>query len=161
MTLETFKLTEKNHFIAMEYYYLILNRTFLILLTKDYLIGIQGNGLVSIEGGDNILARELTATMAIKGDLTDPYSYLKNKYLEKASNLDFFDGSLIDANKTNFIIKRSDIKNVYHDPKKKWGMGYYPHDGKVFVETIKNKKREFIILGNQSGQDISNWLLTN
>ncbi len=39
-------------------------------------------------------------------------------------------------------------------------MGYYPHDGRVTIETFENKKREFIILGNQSGQDIANWILT-
>ena len=41
---------------------------------------------------------------------------------------------------------------------KKWGMGYYPHDGKVYVKTKNGKKKEFIILGSQSGKEIENWI---
>jgi hypothetical protein len=37
-------------------------------------------------------------------------------------------------------------------------MGYYPHDGKVYVRTKDGKNREFIILGSQSGQEIKNRL---
>lgn len=33
--------------------------------------------------------------------------------------------------------KNSDIRRLYHDPKKKWGMGYYPHSRKIEIETIK------------------------
>jgi len=35
-------------------------------------------------------------------------------------------------------------------------MGPYPHDGRVTIETYDNNKREFIILGNQSGKSIAN-----
>jgi hypothetical protein len=38
-------------------------------------------------------------------------------------------------------------------------MGYYPHDGKVYIETHDGKKKEFIMLGNQSGQKIANLIL--
>lgn len=37
-------------------------------------------------------------------------------------------------------------------------MGSYPHDGKVHVKTQAGKKREFIILGNQSGEAIKAWI---
>jgi len=144
----------------MEYFYLILNRTFLVIKTKGYLIGIQGNGLVSVEGGKDILTRQITTNMAIKGDLTNPYSYLKNKYLEKITDLNLIDGSIVEANKTNFLIKLSDIKSANYNPSKKFGMGPYPHDGRVVIETFDNKKREFIILGNQSGKNIANLITT-
>lgn len=84
---------------------------------------------------------------------------MKNKYLDKIANLDLLDGSIINANKTNFILKISDIKSATYNPSKKFGMGYYPHDGRVTIRTIQNKKREFIILGNQSGQHIANLLI--
>ncbi|HJY06951.1 MAG TPA: hypothetical protein VJ323_11600 [Bryobacteraceae bacterium] len=48
----------------------------------------------------------------------------------------------------------SEITSVAYNPRKKWGMGYYPHDGRVIVQTLK-RQREFIILGNQSGQQIA------
>ena len=159
MTLKDFELTDKNHFVAMEYHTLILNRTFLILLTDEYFIGLQGNGVVSVEGGHNLFAREISKSMAIRGDLNNPYSYLKEKYIRGIENENLFDGSTIRKNKTNFIIEKSNISNAIYDEKKKWGMGPYPHDGKVYIETKDGKKREFIILGNQSGHKIANWIL--
>ncbi len=161
MKLKEIELTDNNHFVAMEYYFFILNRTFLIVKTQGYLVGIEGNGLISVESGGNILAREIASNMAVKGDLTNPYSYLKNSYIEKVENVDLLDGSLTKLNNTNFVIKISDIKNAQYNPKKKWGMGYYPHDGRVTIETFDNQKREFIVLGNQSGQKIASWILIN
>ena len=70
------------------------------------------------------------------------------------------DGSIIDVNKTNFLLKTSDIKSAVYNPAKKFGMGHYPHDGRVTIETYDNKKREFIILGNQSGKSIANLITT-
>jgi hypothetical protein len=160
MTLKEIQFTYDNHFVGMEYYFLLLNRTFLIIKAKGFLIGIQGNGLVSVEGGSNILTREITSTMAIKGNLTNPYSYIKNKYLEKVADLNLVDGSIIEANKTNFLIKLSDIKSANYNPAKKFGMGPYPHDGRVTIETYHDKKREFIILGNQSGESIAKLITT-
>ncbi|QQS28237.1 MAG: hypothetical protein IPM47_15395 [Sphingobacteriales bacterium] len=144
----------------MEYYYLILNRTFLVIKSKGLLIGIQSNGLVSVEGGKDILTREIISNMAIKGDFTNPYSYLKNKYLGKIVYLNLTVGSIVEGNKTNFLIKLSDIKSAIYNPSKEFGMGPYSHDGRVTIETYDNNKREFIILGNQSGEHIAHLITT-
>jgi hypothetical protein len=161
MKFKDFKLNENNHFVAMQYFGLILNRTFLVLLTNDLIIGIKVNGLVSVESGGNIIAKELSATMTVKGDLQNPYSYINSKYLDRVQEYELLDGSILTQNKSNFVIKRTDIKNAYYDAKKKWGMGYYPHDGKVYIEIFDGRKKEFIILGNQSGQKIANLILTH
>jgi hypothetical protein len=155
MKFKDFELKENNHFIAMQYFGLILNRTFLVLLTNEFLIGIKVNGLVSVEGGGNIFVKEVTTAMAIRGDLDNPYSYMKAKYIDRIQNYDILDGSILTQNKANFVIKKLDIKNAHYDPRKKWGMGYYPHDGKVYVETLDGKKKELIVLGNQSGDKIA------
>jgi hypothetical protein len=175
MTLKDFLLGPKNNFVAMEYYWLILNRTFLILLTDDFLIGIQGNGNIATEGGKDIYASfkvkgfdvsvpisinhaaPYINKLVVRGDLSNPYSYLKVKYIEEVEDIDLTGDSFLKI-KANFRINRREIKNVYHDSRKKWGMGYYPHDGKVYIETLDNKKKELIILGNQSGQKIVNWI---
>ena len=143
--------------MAMEYYGLILNRTYLVILADNKLIGIVVNGLVSVEshGKGAIISNQ----MAIKGDLTNPYAYIKKSYFDKIRNLDLFGEELLKAEKSNFRINTNDISNATYDSRKKWGMGNYPHDGKVYLETKNGKKREFIILGNQSGGDIANWLL--
>lgn len=160
MKYKDFELKSDNHFVAMQYYALILNRTFLVILTNDVLIGIKVNGLISIESGGNVIAKEISKTMAVRGDLQNPYSYVKSKYIDEVQDCELLDGSILTHDKSNFIIKRADIKNAYYDPKKKWGMGYYPHDGKVYIETFDGKKKEFIISGNQSGNKIANLILT-
>ncbi len=159
MKFKDIELNDENHFVGMEYYFLILNRTFLIIKINNNLIGILGNGMISTEGGKDILTRKITSSLAVKGDLTNPNTYLKNKYLEKIDDVDLLDGSILNENKANFIIKIKDIKEVKYNSNKKFGMGAYPHDGRITIETHNNNKiREFIILGNQSGQKISNWI---
>ena len=160
MTLKNFDFKEDNHFIAMEYYNLILNRTFIILLTTEYLIGLQGNGMVSVEGGEDMFTKQITRSLAIKGDLMNPYSYLKEKYIREIENENLLGDSFLKLNKNNFKISKKDIKKVFYEPKKKWGMGNYPHDGRIYIETISGKKKELIILGDQSGEKIALWMMT-
>lgn len=160
MKFKEFELNSDNHFVAMQYFGLILNRTFLVLLTKDQIIGIKVNGIVSVESGGNRLVKELSNTMTVKGDLQNPYSYIKSEYLDRVKDLELVDTEILKQDKSNFVIYRADIINAYHDPKKKWGMGYYPHDGKVYVLTNDGKKKEFIILGNQSGNKVASLILT-
>lgn len=154
MTITEFTATERKHFVALEYHWLILNQTFLVLLTDDALLGLKVNGVVSVEGGRNVLTREITHAMAIQGDLTNPYSYIKNSYAAKYEKLDVGSESILTIDKSNFQISYKDIASVSFDKSKKWGMGYYPHDGKVLVTTKDGRKREFVILGSQSGETI-------
>lgn len=155
MTFKDFKLNDSNHFVAMEYYGLILNRTFLVIKTEDRLIGLQANGLISVEAGD-FITQQAVRQMVVRGDLSNPYSYLKNSYLEKYTDEDLYSEQILSLYSANFSISLKDIRETYHDPKKKWGMGYYPHDGKVYVKYNTNKTKEFIILGDQSGKKIAN-----
>jgi len=128
-------------FIAMEYYALILNRTYVINIKDDALCGVVCRGLTSIEGGGDTLTRSATGKLAVNGDINDPNSYVDITAINK-------------PHRANFCIPLSDIRQVEYTPQKKWGMGYYPHDGRVFVVT-PDSKREFIILGNQSGKEIA------
>jgi hypothetical protein len=155
MRISEFEFTSDNHFVAMEYYWLILNRTFLVLITDDQLIGIKVHGLIGAESSD-ALANLLPLT--VDGDLQNPYSYINAKYIEGIKGIDLKSHDFLRANDSNFRINKSDIVETTYDKNKKWGMGHYPHDGKVYVKTRDNKKREFIILGAQSGQDIKSRL---
>ena len=124
----------------MEYYALILNRTFLITINDESLIGVKCRGMTSVASGGDSLTRAITTYLAVSGDLNDPSAYIDERLLKNNSS-------------ANFTIMLGDIRSVGHNPRKKWGMGYYPHDGRVFVVTDKCR-REFIILGRQSGRDI-------
>jgi hypothetical protein len=150
MKISEFEFTPHNHFVAMEYYWLILNRTFLVLLTEKELIGIKVHGLIGAESSD--LVTELLP-LTIDGDLENPYSYISMKYVEEIKNIDLLSETFLRANRSNFRIRKSEITRIDYDKRKKWGMGQYPHDGKIYVTTSDNK-REFIVLGSQSGAHI-------
>jgi len=157
MKLKNYNLKEGNHFIAMEYYALILNRTFLILITDEYLIGLKVNGIVSVETNyGNPITKKITNSLAITDDLENPYSYAKDKYLNRLVEKDIFSNEILKDSSCNFRIKMKEIKRVFYAKTKKWGMGPYPHNGKVYIQL--KKKREFMILGNQSGEKIEKWI---
>ena len=161
MKLRDFKLERSNHFVAMEYYGLILNRTFLVLIYKNNLIGLKVNGLVSAPTVGDPFTDAVTGMMAIKGNLKNPYAYIKRKYLRKLEDLEIEGNEILQISSANFKLMKSDIIEVSQTNKKKWGMGPYPHDGRIFIKTRQYGRREFIILGNQSSKDISEWLLDN
>lgn len=153
MTFNDFKINNGSYFVAMEYYRLIWNRTFIVLVTEQSLIGIKVNGVISAEGGDGI-TRAITRKLAVKNDLDNPLSYVKDKYIQQLDGLDLLGDDLFKQYSGNFRISYKDINSLSHNSKKKWGMGYYPHDGKVYVRLNNGKLYEYIILGNQSGKVI-------
>jgi hypothetical protein len=155
MRVSEFEFTSDNHFVAMEYYWLILNRTFLILITDKELIGIKVHGPIGVESSDALVN---LLPLTVDGDLQNPYSYINAKYIDKIKDIDLKSNDFFRANGSNFRISKPDIIETSYDKSKKWGMGYYPHGGKVYVRTRDDKKREFIILGSQSGQEIKNRL---
>ncbi len=155
MKISEFEFRPDNHFVAMEYYWLILNRTFLILITDNDLIGIKVHGLIGVESHDPLVN---SLPLAIDGDLQNPYSYISMKYIDRIKDTDLRSSDFLKLDSSNFRMNRSDIIETTYDKQKKWGMGYYPHDGKVYIKTRDNMRREFIILGSQSGQAIKNAL---
>jgi hypothetical protein len=149
-----FELQEGNHFMAVEYYALLLNRTFMVLLTPTHLVGVKVNGMLSVEGGRDPLTRAITRAMAVQ-DKTNPYAYGQGKYLKEVDKLDLAGEEIIKKSSGNFRIAYADIAAVNYDPSKKWGMGPYPHDGKVHVTTKTGQKKEFIMIGEQDGAAIA------
>lgn len=163
MLLSDIHLGQVKDFVAMEYHALILNRTFWVFVVGDTLVGIHANGAISASTDDFSAAGFATNLILdsriVKGDLNDPYAYPKASYIVRNKNVDLMSDDFLKIG-SNFRIRKQDIKNVYHDPSKKWGMAQYPHDGKVYIETNNGKKREFIILGKQSGASIAQMILS-
>ena len=149
MYLSDHELKEGSYFIAMEYHTLILNRTFLIIGTQSHMIGVIVNGLVASEHPTDPFANLLLGRFVISEDLENPMSYVVDKYLDELRDVDLLSDDLVKHNSANFAAKLENVSNVTFDRKKKWGMGNYPHDGKIRVK-MDGKTREFIILGNQS-----------
>lgn len=158
MSLEEYLRNQGKYFIAMEYYRLILNRTFLILITQEDLIGLKINGMISAEHPSSIITNTVLSDMIIDSDRTKAWSYAKSQYLDALKGLDINKSKILQQPSPNFKISRQKIERVNHDTTKKWGMGNYPHDGKIHLFTQDGQKRAFIILGNQSGKAIRKWL---
>lgn len=154
MKFSEYTLQEGNHFMAMEYYALMLNRTFMVLMTTSHLVGVKVNGLISAEGGIDALTRAITHAMAVQ-DVNNPYAYGREKYLKAVDDLDLYGEEILQKSGGNFRLAYADIASVHHDPRKKWGMGPYPHDGKIYVTTKAGQKKELILLGKQDGAAIA------
>lgn len=128
------------HFVAMQYYGLILNRTYLVAVDESCIEGKVCRRLTAVEAGGG-LTRYITGQLAVHGDLNDPYSYMSDQKLARPHNADF-------------SLSHSEITGITYNPKKKWGMGPYPHDGRITISTV-NGQRELIILGTQPGKEIA------
>ena len=155
MKLEEFQLADGNYFFAMEYYAGVLNRTYLVLTTAESIIGLVVHRTIASSNRGDPLTRLITSNFSPSGDLSNPVAYVDEKYRTKYSDVDLQNGDLKQISSANFRSALSEITDIYHDPNKKWGMGPYPHDGKVYIEFGKSK-REFVILGDQSGEKIVN-----
>lgn len=160
MFLKDFKFTDGNYFVAMQYHTLILNRTFLVINRDDFLLGLKVNGYIGADSGyhSSYASVLIDDALAVHGDLDNPFTYVKTRYMNRYLDEDINTDSILGRDDNNFKIYKRDIVDVAYDSSKKWGMGNYPHDGKVYVTTSDGNKREFIILGKQSGSAIAGWI---
>jgi hypothetical protein len=137
-------LTERHHarlstpmsgFVGMEYYGLILNRTFVVFIAPDGLHGWKAEGAVDCSSPMFFAPYE---QMLKDHDLmTNPDG------VRKLGNL-----------KGGFFIPREQIAAVEPVYKQKWGMGAIPHSGRIRVRMVSGKSREFILLGNADADTI-------
>jgi hypothetical protein len=161
MKISEFDFREGNHFVVMEYYWLVMNRTFLVVLVDGFMIGLKANGLIGATSGGDPATNIIAHVLANNGDLTNPYSYINSRYINEVEKDDLFGENILKLHPSNFRISRKDVTDVQYRSDKKWGMGSYPHDGTVTVSIKNHSKREFIVLGNQSGENIRQWILNN
>lgn len=135
------------HFIAMEYKGMS-NCIYKIYVTDSLVYGAKVNGYITTEPNFGM------GTSIPKEKMHDPESYVDPK-MDKYDTLLSDDAAFLKADGNNFIIRKADIKQVSNNPKKKFGMGYYPQTGRIEVETIKTKEnrkgdRELILVGDQN-----------
>jgi hypothetical protein len=128
-------------FIAMEYYGLILNRTYFVVATKESVAGVKVGGPVASPP----MARQ---------ELFNPRHYLGNTDLTLAQ------GKLNQSRSTSksepgfFNFPWRDVKGLSFSDKPKWGMGNVPYSGRLFVVLADGRQRELILLGRQDGANL-------
>ena len=135
------------YFIAMEYKGL-LNCTMKIYITDSLIMGAKVNGYITCYIGNTVSMKHVW----------EPEAYVKKK-LDSYDELLKDESAFLKRDNYNFIIRRSDITKIWHDPTHKWGMGYYPDTGKIYLESKKTSSnhkalREFILVGNQDARAI-------
>ncbi|MBC7652015.1 MAG: hypothetical protein H7101_09710 [Deinococcales bacterium] len=161
MTLKDFILTSNNHFVASQLYKLFFKRVFLVLITKNYIIGLVCNNCLSVEVDAELsVTHELDELLIKRGSFHNPLSYLNAKMVKKVANKYLFDRSIFAVDKVNFRIDRNDIKTVTYNISKATYLGNLPSNGSIYIETINGTIHQFDLLGEQSGKDIVQWILT-
>ncbi len=129
-------------FVGMEYYCLILNRTYLVFSAPDGLYGWKFEGPVSA-------ARPLFYEPYQKM-LDDPELMRDRGAVEDLAKL-----------KGGFFIPGSEITFVEATDKSKWGMGGIPHSGRIRIGLTTGRWREFILLGSVSPEVIRDRILSS
>jgi hypothetical protein len=122
-------------FVAMEYYALILNRTFVVFIAPEGLYGWKAEGAVT--------ASQPMYFQPYAGMLQDPVLMRDREAVRRLSDL-----------KGGFFIPRSEIVSVAVIHRNKWGMGRIPHSGRIKIRLSSGKSREFILLGSVSPESI-------
>jgi hypothetical protein len=135
--------TEKQFagFVAMEYYFLILNRTFVIFISSEGLHRWKVSGPVS-----NIDRSFFSPYTRM---LDDPSIMHNSEAVHKLAEPP-----------GGFFIPRPSIVSAEFVPRLKWGMGGIPHSGRIYIKLVAGQSREFIVLGSAQGEKIQREILS-
>jgi hypothetical protein len=124
-------------FVAMEYFWLILNRTYVVFIAPEGLYGWKVRGPVT--------NADRTFYEPYQEMLKDDEFMRDWQAIEKLSRL-----------RGGFFIERMAIVSVEYNERQKWGMGGIPHSGRINVKLSDGKTREFILLGFAIGDELVN-----
>jgi|SRR5450631_1293492 len=133
------------NFVAMEYCYGMLNRTYLVFVTRDTVVGLRVRGPIS-------------APMMVTQQHHNPYFYPRTRQIEKYAHANLESPSLLKIWRANFHIPRHEIAQVEFTAAPKWGMGPLPYSGRILLHLKNGSSRELILLGDQNGQHVQSKL---
>jgi hypothetical protein len=125
-------------FAAMEYYRLILNRTYKVFVGERMLCGAKVGGAVAAP-------RQPTP------DMFDQAHWVETRTARLYDRVDVASSDFMKINGANFRLRWDEIVRLDYQPGRKWGMGTVPHSGRLLARLKSGKTRELILLGNQDG----------
>lgn len=115
-------------FVAMEFYWLVLNRTLVVFVAPEGLYGWKAEGPVTNANRRYFEPyREMIEDTEFMRDLPA---------IRKLASLS-----------GGFFYQRSDITSVTPDDRRQWGMGGIAHAGHVLLRLTSGRTRKFILLG--------------
>jgi hypothetical protein len=134
-------------FVAMQYYFGILNRTYLVFVTETQLAGAKVKGAIA-------------APRAPDARWKDPLFYVSPSLAAEYGTMDVGSADFLARSRANFHIERSEIRDVEFSKKPKWGMASVPYSGRIFLHLKSGATIELILLGDQDGAAINRRLQT-
>lgn len=128
-------------FIALEYYALILNRVMGVLFTSHYAVIVRVGDVVA-------------APTQVTEAHYDPLAYVTGRMARRYKAVAAESDEVLRIDRVNRRVPLSSIIGSRFEPRKKWGMGSVPYSGLVYL-TQGSEERQFILLGNQDGNEIA------
>lgn len=125
-------------FAAMEYYALILNRTYKIFAMDQMLVGATVRGLV--------ISPPVTTS-----SMSNQEFWARTQAAKRYERVDLTSAKFLRMHSANFQIRWNDIAATEFRAGRKWGMGNVPHSGRLVLHLRSGRKRELILLGRQNG----------
>ncbi len=125
-------------FVAMEYHAVILNRTFIVTVTASQVCGARVRGL-------------LPSHPVPDPEWRDPGFYPVERLVERYDGVDMDSEAYVRLDRANSQIPLTEVERVRFDPRPKWGMGWVPHSGRLYLELRSGMTRELMLLGAQDG----------
>jgi hypothetical protein len=100
-------------FVAMQYYFGTLNRTYLVFVTPKMICGAKVKGAVA-------------APIAPDPRWNDPLFYVAPDKASRYASMDVDSEEFVKSSRANFQVPLSDIREVEFSQEPKWGMGRVP-----------------------------------
>jgi hypothetical protein len=128
-------------FAAMEYYALILNRTYKVFVTDQMLVGATVRGLVisPLFPASSMLSQEF---------------WVRTQAAKRYEGIDLTSAQPLQMHSANFQIHWDEIAQTEYRAGRKWGMGNVPHSGRLSLRLRDGQQRELILLGRQNGSSL-------
>jgi hypothetical protein len=133
------------HFVALEYCYGMLNRTYVVFVTDAMICGARVRGL-------------LPAPLAVNERWLDPYFFPRLGMVKRYARVDLTSTEFKRLSSANFQIPLSDVKDVRFNAEPKWGMETVPYSGRIHLDLRNGSTRELILLGKQDGPALASRL---
>jgi hypothetical protein len=133
------------YFMAMQYYALMLNRTYKVFVTDKMLCGAKVLGLVA-------------SPPAPRTDQLDSDGWGATIAATLYERLDVTSPKFLRMNFANFQISWQDVESIKFSASPKWGMGNVPYSGRIFLRLKSGRSKELILVGQQNGPAICKWL---
>lgn len=132
-------------FPAFEYHTFAANHVIKMFVTRHALCGARFSRLTS-------------GTWTLPMQLTDATFWTLSAQARAYDRLDPESSAFLLMDDANFQINWKEVSSLEYITGRKWAAGSIPHTGRLIVRLRSGEPREFLLLGNQDGEDLKSKL---